>query len=170
MSRENNSSETEMNVAYAPHKPAPEYAHPTMPTKAAGERYEYYEPSHPAWVGYIFWIFGFLGAHRFYYGKPITGTIWLLTGGLFLIGWIVDLFLIPSMAESASRRYPRGQIDYSIAWALHLFLLFGLFGLHRFYMGKIITGIIFLLTGGLFGLGYIYDTFTLNDQIDEINR
>jgi TM2 domain-containing membrane protein YozV len=39
-------------------------------------------------VGYILWIFGFTGSHRFYYGKPITGTIWFFTGGLLLIGWI----------------------------------------------------------------------------------
>ena len=37
-------------------------------------------------VGYILWLFGFTGAHRFYYGKPITGTIWLLTAGLLGIG------------------------------------------------------------------------------------
>lgn len=159
-----------MNVAYAPHKSNSDYARPTMPAKEAPEHFVLAEPSHPVWVGYAFWIFGFLGAHRFYYGKPITGTIWLLTGGLLLIGWIVDLFLIPAMAEQASRRYSAGRIDYSVAWALHLFLLFGLFGLHRFYMGKIVTGIIFLLTGGIFGLGYIYDTLTLNEQIDEINR
>lgn len=168
MSHEIKPSERQMNVAYAPHKTTPDYARPTMPAKQTAEPFVVAEPSHPAWVGYVFWIFGFLGAHRFYYGKPITGTIWLLTGGLLLIGWIVDLFLIPSMSETASRRYPTGDIDYSVAWALHLFL--GIFGIHRFYMGKVVTGIIFLLTGGIFGLGYIYDSLTLNEQIDEINR
>jgi TM2 domain. len=34
--------------------------------------------SHSVIVGYLAWIFGFIGAHRFYYGKPITGTIWFL--------------------------------------------------------------------------------------------
>jgi len=27
-------------------------------------------------VGYILWIFGFTGSHRFYYGKPVSGIIW----------------------------------------------------------------------------------------------
>jgi hypothetical protein len=37
-------------------------------------------------------------------------------------------------------------------------------------MGKFITGIIYLCTGGLLGVGYVYDTLTLNDQISELNR
>ena len=50
--------------------------------------------THSKLIGYLLWIFGFLGSHRFYYGKPITGTIWFFTLGLLFIGWIIDLFLI----------------------------------------------------------------------------
>ncbi|MGB7327872.1 MAG: TM2 domain-containing protein [Rubripirellula sp.] len=124
-------------------------------------------PTHPVIVGYLFWILGFVGAHRFYFGKPLTGFLWFFTGGLFLVGWIVDLFLIPSMAEEANHRFRPGEVDYTLGWVLHIFL--GLFGAHRFYMGKIVTGVVYLLTGGLFGIGYVYDTLTLNEQIDEIN-
>jgi len=124
-------------------------------------------PTHPALVGYLFWILGFFGAHRFYFGRPLTGTLWFFTLGLFFIGWIVDLFLIPAMAADAERRYPPGEFDYTLVWLLHIFL--GVFGVHRFYMGKVITGVIYLLTGGLFGVGYIYDTLTLNAQIAELN-
>ena len=124
--------------------------------------------THLKTVGYILWLFGFTGAHRFYYGKQITGTIWFFTGGVFLIGWIIDLFLIPGMDERADFRYQSGPLDYTLAWILLTFL--GYFGVHRFYMQKWITGIIYLLTGGLLGLGWLYDLWTLNEQVDEINR
>jgi TM2 domain-containing membrane protein YozV len=45
----------------------------------------------------------------------------------------------------------------------------GVFGIHRFYMGKILTGLLYLLTGGLFLIGVLYDFLTLNGQISEIN-
>ncbi len=64
--------------------------------------------------------------------------------------------------------FKEGTIDYNIAWILLTFL--GLIGAHRFYMRKWITGIIYLLTGGIFGIGYIYDYWTLNKQITLINN
>src|SRR5512137_2851443 len=124
--------------------------------------------THSVLVGYILWIFGFTGAHRFYYGKPVTGAIWFFTCGLLLIGWIVDLFLIPSMDRAADRRFAAGPVNYSVAWILLTFL--GAFGIHRFYLGKWVTGLLYLLTLGLFGLGYLYDYWTLNSQISERNH
>jgi len=118
-------------------------------------------------MGYILWLFGFTGSHRFYYGKPISGTIYFFTLGLLGIGWLIDLFLIPSLDRQANLRFRTGHINYSVAWVLLTFL--GLFGVHRMYMGKCFTGIIYLLTAGIFGIGYLYDFWTLNDQITVIN-
>ena len=119
-------------------------------------------------IGYILWLFGFTGSHRFYYGKPVSGTIWFFTLGLLGIGWLIDLFLIPSMDRKADKRFAAGRVNYTVAWILLTFL--GLFGVHRFYMGKWLTGILYLITVGIFGLGYLYDFWTLNTQISEINR
>ena len=124
--------------------------------------------THSKTIGYLLWIFGFTGAHRFYYGKPVTGAIWFFTLGLVGIGWLIDLFLIPGMDEKADQKYTSGSIDYSVAWVLQTFL--GVFGVHRFYMGKWLTGLLWLCTVGLAGIGYVYDYCTLNGQIDEINR
>ena len=123
--------------------------------------------THSVLIGYILWIFGFTGSHRFYYGKPVSGTIYFFTLGLLGIGWLIDIFLIPSMARKAELRFTEGRIDYNIAWLLLTFL--GLFGIHRFYMGKWITGILYLCSAGIFGIGYIYDYWTLNDQITALN-
>ena len=124
--------------------------------------------THSMIVGYILWIFGFIGSHRFYFGRPISGTIYFFTLGIFLIGWIVDLFLIPGMDRAADARYTSGTKDYTVSWILLTFL--GIFGIHRFYLGKWVTGLIWLLTGGLFLIGLLYDLWTLNTQIDEVNR
>jgi TM2 domain-containing membrane protein YozV len=123
--------------------------------------------THSQAVGYLLWLIGFTGSHRFYFGRPISGTIWFLTLGLFLIGWIVDLFLIPSMDREADLRFRPGPVDYTVAWLLLTFL--GPLGVHRMYMGKWVTGVVWLLTGGLFFLGYLYDFWTLNDQITVAN-
>ncbi len=40
------------------------------------------------------WFLGLFGAHRYYTGKIWTGVIMLLTGGGFVIWWIIDLVVI----------------------------------------------------------------------------
>ena len=72
------------------------------------------------------------------------------------------------MDREADLKYTEGHIDYNLAWILLGFL--GFLGIHRFYMGKWISGIIYLLTGGLFTVGWLYDLWTINGQISEVNQ
>lgn len=60
---------------------------------------------------------------------------------------------------------------YNVALAYILWLCsgFGAFGFHRFYLGKVGTGILWMMTGGLFGIGSIYDVVTLPRQVREAN-
>jgi TM2 domain-containing membrane protein YozV len=124
--------------------------------------------THRKTIGYLLWIFGFMGAHRFYYGRQLTGTLWFFTLGLLFVGWIIDLFLIPGMDRDADRRYVDGRKSYNVSWVLLTFL--GIFGIHRFYLGKWLTGLLWLLTGGLLLFGVLYDYWTLNGLVDEVNR
>jgi TM2 domain-containing membrane protein YozV len=54
-----------------------------------------------------------------------------------------------------------------IAYLLWFFL--GLFGAHKFYLEKIGTGILYLFTLGIFGIGWFIDLFTLSGQVDRYN-
>lgn len=53
-----------------------------------------------------------------------------------------------------------------ILWACGLV---GLMGLHRFYLGKIGTGLLWFFTLGLFGIGWLVDCFTLGNQVEMAN-
>lgn len=58
-------------------------------------------------VSYILCGAGFLGIgglHRLYNGKIGTGLLWLCTGGLFYIGQLVDLVIIPNMVDEYEQK------------------------------------------------------------------
>lgn len=47
------------------------------------------------WVALLLCFFlGGIGAHRFYEGKIGTGILWLCTGGLFFVGWVIDFLIL----------------------------------------------------------------------------
>ena len=71
------------------------------------------------------------------------------------------------MDREADLRFTAGPIEYNVAWILLAFL--GVFGLHRMYQGKWLTGLLYLVTGGLFLIGVLYDFWTLNTQISVRN-
>ncbi|MDR2808710.1 MAG: NINE protein [Spirochaetaceae bacterium] len=60
---------------------------------------------------------------------------------------------------------------YSVGVAYLLWFIsgFGALGFHRFYLGKIPSGILWMLTGGLCGIGSLFDLFTLPSQVRNAN-
>lgn len=63
--------------------------------------------SYLLWCGYFF---GLAGLHRLYNGKIGTGLLWFCTWGLFGIGQVIDLALIPNMVEARHQRI-RAKLD-----------------------------------------------------------
>lgn len=52
-------------------------------------------------VAYLLWFFlGFFSAHRFYLGKTGSGILYLFTGQLLGIGWVIDMFTLGGMVDN----------------------------------------------------------------------
>lgn len=69
-------------------------------------------------TSYLLWLAFFLGVgglHRFYNGKMVSGFLWLITGGLFGIGQIIDLFLIPDMVDEHNLKRMR-RLGYAYGY------------------------------------------------------
>ncbi|UCG75433.1 MAG: TM2 domain-containing protein [Gemmatimonadota bacterium] len=69
------------------------------------------------------------------------------------------------MNEPESREGYKDSLGYGL-WCL---FLFGFAGIHRIYLGKYGTGILWLLTFGLLGIGQFIDLFRMRSLIAEAN-
>ncbi|MBQ0089984.1 MAG: NINE protein [Prevotellaceae bacterium] len=58
---------------------------------------------------------GWLGIHKFIQGKPKMGVLYMFTGGLCGIGWIVDIIIAASKLSQKPKTYKtsnNGKLDY----------------------------------------------------------
>jgi TM2 domain-containing membrane protein YozV len=60
----------------------------------------------------------------------------------------------------------RSKVTAYLLWCL---CFVGLCGIHRFYAGKWVSGLIWLFTGGLLFIGQIVDLFLIPGMIDVTN-
>ena len=62
-------------------------------------------PRKDAALAYVLWIggfFGMAGLHRMYMGRWGSGLLWFFTGGLCLVGQLIDLFMMPRMVDDTN--------------------------------------------------------------------
>ena len=79
---------------------------------------------------------------------------WRLLLAWILVNSLTGIVLPVVMAVTVARE---GRKSYVTAYA---FLLhWGPLGIHRFYLGRYVSGVIWLLTGGLLGVGVFFDFF-----------
>ena len=63
---------------------------------------------------------------------------------------------------SGKRRNNKERKMAKSKWvSFFLCLFFGIFGIHKFYEGRVLLGIVYLFTGGLLGIGVIIDLIVL---------
>jgi len=71
-----------------------------------------------------------------------------------------------------SSRYlllPAEPKSVGIAYLLWALGIFGICGVHRLYLGKTVTGLLWLLTFGLLGFGQLIDLFLIPGMVDDHN-
>jgi TM2 domain-containing membrane protein YozV len=76
--------------------------------------------------------------------------------------------MVPAVRETTAIDRPRR--DVLTAYVLLVPAMFGLSGLHRFYLGRWVSGVIWLVTGGLCGVGSIIDMVMMPRMVDDHNK
>ena len=62
------------------------------------------------------------------------------------------------------------NVETRLILSYALLFFFGIFGVHRLYLGRYTTGIIYAFTGGLLGLGVIWDIFAIPFMCRELPK
>ena len=112
-------------------------------------------------------FFGIIGIHRFYVGKIGTGILMLVTFGGLGIWTLIDyiILLTGGFRDKQGLRILMPESDNvsskDFTPTALLCMFFGWLGLHRFYVGKIGTGILMLVTFGALGIWTLIDFIIL---------
>ncbi|KAL3885058.1 hypothetical protein ACJMK2_025156 [Sinanodonta woodiana] len=121
---------------------------------------------------YVLWFpCGILGFHHFYLKNPGLGVLYFLTLGVFGIGWLIDLFRIPSLVQEHNSRDP-SELRLKSVGAACVFTIspLGLLGSHHFYLGNIGFAFAYFFTFGLLGVGWIVDWFRVCILVQRANN
>ncbi|XP_063438529.1 uncharacterized protein LOC134719470 [Mytilus trossulus] len=123
-------------------------------------------------TAYLLAIFlGPFGAHHFYLNRWFMGVVYLLTFGIFGVGWIIDLFRIRSLVEEENDaceddkyKTEKTVLDSYLVW-----FPFGIIGWHHFYLKNFSLALLYLLTFGVYGIGWVLDGFFMPSLVEQSN-
>ncbi len=54
---------------------------------------------------------GWFGAHHFYLRRPSWGVLYMITLGLFMLGWLFDLLRMPCLVKRMNRKIKMGEVN-----------------------------------------------------------
>nr|XP_022309921.1 uncharacterized protein LOC111115461 [Crassostrea virginica] len=122
-------------------------------------------------VAYVLAVcLGMFGVHHFYLGRKWYGVMYLCTFGLFGVGYVVDLFRLASLVRDANIRRIDEEEDRTLMDLYILWFPCGILGFHHFYLRNPLLGLLYLLTGGIWGLGWIVDGIHLSGIVQQYNN
>lgn len=121
-------------------------------------------PSLP-WILAIFPT-GLFGAHHYYLNRCGFGLLYTFTLRIFGVGYIVDWFRLPYLYE----RYKMGNRSKKhLDDAYLLWFPLGLLGFHHFYLQRPVWGLLYMLTLGFLGIGWLIDLFRMRTLVRNCN-
>jgi TM2 domain-containing membrane protein YozV len=163
---------------WQPEWQAPPYAVPPQYTPYPGQVPVMAMEPQKSWLATVLLcqFLGTLGMHRFYTGRIVSGIFQLLTFGGFGIWTLIDLIMIVSGDFKDQYNRPLDHPPVMVgsrSWVTAAFLcmFLGWLGVHRFYTGRVVSGIFQLLTFGGFGIWALIDlimiyTDSFKDDMD----
>ena len=77
---------------------------------------------------------------------------------------------MPTSSTAPLVRREMTRREAPMAYVLWFGALFGFAGLHRIYMGRWLSGIIWLFTFGLCGVGHLIDLFMMPKLLEDSNE
>lgn len=109
-------------------------------------------------------MFCISGAHHFYLGNKHLGILYVLTFGVFTMGWIIDLFRMKHLVKAHNDHVEEKSIGTAYILALPPL---GIFGAHHYYLNNVKLGLVYTFTFGIFGIGWIVDFFRMSKLVQK---
>ena len=115
------------------------------------------------------------GLHHHYLRRHGWGLLYLLTLGLFGVGYISDWIRMPihlkryNEKEAKRKQGIKEPPRYYLDEAYVLAFPGGIFGFHNFYLGRYPWGLLYMCTLGMLGIGWLIDLIRMPYLVQDAN-